>query len=191
MSEVKEKQPEIYVWSKTERAGDIVVVNEATSDRQWLGFQDGSRINRSLVNEMLLRTPTMEEAERTAKTFGAIANVPTPVETTEVTTNAPTERRITDGKSVPEPEVNVMMEMLKKISKKNQAEMPVQVNIPAKAVYEMLQDQMDLTPEDLNEQIGLLVESQIDSLRDQLKSQIETFITNYYTNGNRKSNKSS
>ena len=96
------------------------------------------------------------------------------------------ERRITDGRSAPEPEVNVMMEMLKKISKKNVASMPVNVNIPAKEVYEMLQDQMDLDSDELNQQIGALVESQIDNLREQLKEQIETFITNYYKNESRK-----
>jgi len=39
---------------------------------------------------------------------------------------------------------------------------------------------MDITKKDLNEQIGLLVESQIDNLRDQLKEQIESYIKSYY-----------
>ena len=68
------------------------------------------------------------------------------------------------------------------MSKKNKAEMPVQVNIPSSIVYEMLQDQMDLEAEDLNEQIGLLIENQINNLQDQLRSQIKSFITKYYEN---------
>ena len=73
-----------------------------------------------------------------------------------------------------------MLEMLKKMSKKNTAEMPVSVNMPSQVVYEMLRDEMDLTKKELHENISLLIESQIDSLRDQLKSQIDTFIKNYY-----------
>ena len=73
-----------------------------------------------------------------------------------------------------------MLEMLKKMSKKNTAEMPVSVNMPSQAVYEMLRDEMDLTKKELHENISLLIESQIDNLRDQLKSQIDTFIKNYY-----------
>jgi predicted KAP-like P-loop ATPase len=79
------------------------------------------------------------------------------------------------------------MEMLRKLSAKNHANMPVKVNIPSKEVYDLFKDQMDITKKDLNEQIGLLVESQIDNLRDQLKEQIESFIKNYYNGTTTKS----
>lgn len=165
-----------YVWGKTERAGDIVQEDTTVNDPKWMNFTDGTRCNRELIDEMLLRTSSEEDAQNLAISFNpnkAMVNTPS-------VSTPKQERRITDGKSAPDPEVNVMMEMLKKMSAKNKAKMPVQVNIPSKQVYDLLKDQMDITKKDLNEQIGLLVESQIDSLRDQLKEQIESFIKDYY-----------
>lgn len=184
MNEVMTDQ-QIYVWTKTERAGDIVVVKEnQEKNGKWLDFTDGTRINPDLVNEMLIAAKDEEDASNISKTFGGLGNVQPPKEQGKESPkpNKVTERRITDGKSAPDPEVNVMMEMLAKMSKKNQAEMPVKVNIPSIQVYEMLKDQMDLEDTDLNEQIGLLIENQINNLQDQLRSQIQSFITNYYTN---------
>lgn len=182
MSEVTtEKQ--IYVWSKTERAGQIVEVSEEQKDEKWLSFTDGTRVNREIVDEMLIGAIDENDAIEISATFGGLgAGIQTPSEKEATKSQAPTERRITDGKSAPDREVNVMMEMLSKMSKKNQAEMPVMVNIPSSQVYEMLKDQMDLEDSDLNEQIGLLIENQINNLQDQLRSQIQSFITNYYTN---------
>lgn len=166
-----------YVWGKSERAGDIVQEDTTKPDSKWMNFTDGTRCNRELVDEYLLKTSSEQEAKNLAISFNPTANVnanrSTNVETK--TTTAPT---------APKPEVkeevNVMMEMLRKMSAKNQAEMPVKVNIPSKQVYDLLKDQMDITKKDLNEQIGLLVESQIDNLRDQLKEQIESYIKSYY-----------
>jgi len=187
MSEVTtEKQ--IYVWSKTERAGQIVEVSEEQKDEKWLSFTDGTRVNREIVDEMLIAAKDEDDAVDISKTFGGLGDIQPPKtpgvkwEVPKKTTNTTTDRKITDGKSAPDPEINVMMEMLSKMSKKNRAEMPVQVNIPSIQVYEMLKDQMDLEDSDLNEQIGLLIENQINNLQDQLRSQIQSFITNYYTN---------
>ena len=182
MQEVKQEEI-YYVWSKTERIGDIVQVDHNNIDPDWINFIDGSRINPALINDMLLPARTLEDANQISKDFGGIGSTNTQTKAISETTEK-VERRITDGKSAPEPkqEVNVMMEMLKKMSKKNTAEMPVQVNIPAAAVYEMLKDQMDLEEADLNEQIGLLVENQINNLQEQLKEQITNFITKYYKN---------
>lgn len=182
MSEVTtEKQ--IYVWSKTERAGQIVEVSEETSDEKWLSFTDGTRVNREIVDEMLIGAIDENDAIEISAAFGGLgAGIQTAPKKEATKSQAPTERKTTDEKSAPDPEVNVMMEMLSKMSKKNQAEMPVMVNIPSSQVYEMLKDQMDLEDSDLNEQIGLLIENQINNLQDQLRSQIQSFITNYYTN---------
>jgi hypothetical protein len=73
-----------------------------------------------------------------------------------------------------------MLEMLKKISAKNTITMPLELNVPSKDVYDLFKDQMDITKADLNEQILLLVQSQIDNLQEQLKPQAEEFIKNYY-----------
>lgn len=179
MSEVTTEQ-QIYVWTKTERAGQIVEVSEEQKDEKWLSFTDGTRVSKEIINEVLIAAKDADDAQQISVTFGGIgggievAKKAQPQKTTE--------RRITDGKSAPTPEINVMMEMLAKMSKKNQAEMPVKVNIPSIQVYELLKDQMDLEDADLNEQIGLLIENQINNLQDQLRSQIQSFITNYYTN---------
>jgi len=187
-TQVKDKQQEIwYVWTKSERVGDIVQPAEVQGDAKWLKFTDGTQINKGVIKEFLMQAKSEKEAKVYSLDLNPIgssikSNIkPDVVESSSLKQ----ERRITDGRSAPAPEVNVMMEMLKKISKKNKAAMPVEVNIPAKEVYEMLQDQMDLEADELNKQIGLLVESQIDNLREQLKEQIETFISNYYTNESR------
>jgi hypothetical protein len=178
MSEVTtEKQ--IYVWSKTERAGQIVEVSEEQKDKKWLSFTDGTRVNREIVDEMLIGANNEDDAIEISATFGGLGGG---IENKKASPQPKQERKITDGKSEPDSTVNVMMEMLSKMSKKNRAEMPVQVNIPSIQVYEMLKDQMDLEDSDLNEQIGLLIENQINNLQDQLRSQIQSFITNYYTN---------
>lgn len=176
MSEVM-TEDQIFVWSKTEQAGKIVVVAKEQPDAKWLYFTDGTRVNAKMVSEFLLPANSQEDAENMAVTFGAIIASP---QATIKKVETKQERRITDGKSAPDPEVNVMMEMLSKMSKKNTAEMPVSVNIPSSAVYEMLKEEMDLEEADLNEQIGLLIENQINNLQDQLRSQINSFITNYY-----------
>lgn len=184
-TETKDKKEEIwYVWTKSERIGEIVQPLEEQKDPTWFKFTDGTQINKALIKEFLMPARSEREAITYAKDLGLVANVkgPTQANTTIHQTQPvkpqATERRITDGRSAPQPEVNVMMEMLKKMSRKNRAAMPVEVNIPAREVYQMLQDQMDLEADELNEQIGLLVESQIDNLREQ----IVTFISNYYNN---------
>lgn len=162
-----------YVWGKSERAGDIVQEDTTQSDPKWMIFTDGTRCNRELVGEYLLKTSSKEDAKSLALSFNPAANVNIDKpKTIKATPTAP--------KTEVKEEVNVMMEMLRKMSAKNQAEMPVKVNIPSKQVYDLLKDQMDITKKDLNEQIGLLVESQIDNLRDQLKEQIESYIKQYY-----------
>lgn len=192
-TETKDKKEEIwYVWTKSERVGEIVKPLDEQKDHAWFKFTDGTQINKSLIKEYLMPANSEREAISYAKDLVGFANVKGSTQAKEpqqtVVQPQVTERRITDGKSKPDPEINVMMEMLKKMSRKNKAAMPVEINIPAKEVYEMLQDQMDLESEELNEQIGLLVESQIDNLREQLKEQIVIFISNYYNNESRKEN---
>lgn len=180
MAEVKQEEF-YYVWSKTERIGDIVQVDNEARDPKWIMFTDGTKINPSLVNEMLLPASSLGQAENISKDFGGIGNLSKPKTNKPVVTAAPT-TTIETPKVIeaPKEEINVMMEMLRKMSKKNVAKMTVGVNIPSTQVYELLKDQMDLESEDLNGQIGLLVESQINNMKENLKEQITNFITNYY-----------
>jgi hypothetical protein len=175
----------MYVWGKTERAGNIVTVDEEKSDNKFIAFTDGSKCARNLVTEMLLEARSEEDAKALSLGFnpsGSGIKDALPVNTKQ---DAP--KPSNSPEVVNTAEVNVMMEMLRKLSAKNHANMPVKVNIPSKEVYDLFKDQMDITKKDLNEQIGLLVESQIDNLRDQLKEQIESFIKNYYNGTTTKS----
>ena len=176
---ITKPRDQFYVWSKTEKIGSIVEVDHEKIDTKWLFFKDGTRINKTLINEMLLPANTIEQANNISKDFGGIGS------NIAKKQNNISANPVVQDKNIPNvaSEVNVMMEMLKKISRKNKADMPVQINIPSKAVYEMLQDQMDLDSNELNTQIGLLVENQINNLQEQLKQQITNFITNYYQNG--------
>ncbi len=179
------EQPTMYVWGKTERAGNIVTVDEEKSDNKFIAFTDGSKCARNLVTEMLLEAKSEEDAKALSLGFnptGSGIKDALPVNTKQ---DAP--KPSNSPEVVNTAEVNVMMEMLRKLSAKNHANMPVKVNIPSKEVYDLFKDQMDITKKDLNEQIGLLVESQIDNLRDQLKEQIESFIKNYYNGTTTKS----
>lgn len=177
------EQPTMYVWGKTERAGNIVTVDESKSDNKFIAFTDGSKCARNLMGEMLLEARSEEDAKNLSLGFNPTGSgiKDTTVTSTANSQNTPnTASKKESTTSTTSSEVNVMMEMLRKLSAKNHANMPVKVNIPSKEVYDLFKDQMDITKKDLNEQIGLLVESQIDNLRDQLKEQIESFIKNYY-----------
>ena len=66
----KQREPGIFIWTKSERAGQVVTEDIEKADRQWLYFTDGSRINKSLINEYTLRASTLDEAKRLAEPLG-------------------------------------------------------------------------------------------------------------------------
>jgi hypothetical protein len=177
MAKQQIENSQFYVWIKSERVGQVVEVDQTKSDPKWIIFTDGTQCNREVVDEFLLPANTEDQALMIAKDFGGIL---TKVEKTEIEDATPVRPR---RDAEPTAEVNVMLELLKKMSAKNKADLPIKVNLPSKEVYNLLKDQMDITKRDLNSQIVALVENQIDNSRNQLKEQIETFITNYYNNG--------
>tara|TARA_Y100000389_G_C17446334_1_gene511842 strand:+ start:859 stop:1530 length:672 start_codon:yes stop_codon:yes gene_type:complete len=187
--EIKETPAVIYVWGKTEKAGKIVTEDKDKSDAKFMAFDDGSRCARNLLGEMLLLARNQEDANNLALGFNPAANVSANNENVDhqEALDTASEKGSTKFQEPVSGEINVMMEMLRKMSAKNHASMPVKVNIPSKDVYDLFKDQMDITKKDLNSQIGLLVESQIDNLREQLKEQIESFIKNYYNGTTTKS----
>jgi len=175
-TEVKEEaKPKIFVWAKSERAGETVTADRTEGDFTY--FTDGSKIFTNMISEMLLAAKDEANAFNIAQPFLTPGAKTTPVVKDTVTQPA---------KAAPK-EINVMLEMLKKISAKNSISMPMDLNVPSKEVYDLFKDQMDITKADLNEQILELVLSQIDNLQEQLKPQAEEFIKNYYNgNSNRK-----
>ena len=177
-----------YVWTKTERIGQIVEVAKEQTGTTWLEFTDGTRCNASLVSEMLMHARDEAQANSISKDFGGINFLVTKNDKQEIEDSSPARPRTRPvrprkNEKEEDDQIDVMLEMLRRMSAKNRAEMPVKVNIPSKEVYDLLKDQMDTTKKELNSQIGELVESQIDNLREQLKEQIESFIINYYNNG--------
>ena len=179
----------IYVWGKTERAGRIVTEDRDKSDANFIAFDDGSRCARNLLSEMLLQARNQEDANNLALGLNPAANTSSANKDIDHQESPDTasKKGSTEFQEPASSEINVMMEMLRKMSAKNHASMPVKVNIPSKDVYDLFKDQMDITKKDLNSQIGLLVESQIDNLREQLKEQIESFVENYYNETTTKS----
>jgi hypothetical protein len=184
--EQKTGNRQFYVWIKSERIGQIVEVAEVQDDAAWLKFTDGTQCNSEITNEYLLPASSEDQANMIAKDFGGITTFTnqqiedaTPVrprrdlEPVDATPVRPRRDPVSD-------EVNVMREMLRKMSTKNKADMPIKINIPSKEIYALLKDQMDITKKDLNSQIIALVEDQIDNQRDILKEQVESFINNYY-----------
>ena len=183
--QVTEQKPKTYVWSKTERAGDVVTFDRV--DGEFTVFTDGTRVYSSILPEVMQEARNEQEAFRMSQPF---LSAGTQIETTQTETTQ-TEATQTAPPTIatsPEPatsEVNVMLEMLKKISAKNTITMPLELNIPSKQVYELFKDQMDITKADLNEQILALILSQINNLQEQLKPQAEEFIKQYYNGKSR------
>jgi len=184
MVETKENMEEkLYVWIKSERSGDIVTIDVNKDDKKWLYFTDGTRLAKDLIGEFLMETGNEEDAQRISKSFN-------PVETQVESPKVEEVKPKPESKAQAPTEMddnNVMMGMLKKVSKKNTAKMPVTVNLPSKAMHGMLIDEMDVDASELNNYIIALIESQIDNLRDQLKGQIESFTNNYYNDRKRSS----
>ena len=191
MANLEQKKQEVYlVWSKTERAGQIVQIDETVLDPKWTYFTDGSRINSSLINEFLLRTTSIKEARNMATTLGLnpmemIDNTKTISGSTSTVQepHMPGHRNPTPPPSKAEPVNNIMMAMLEKMSKKNTGSMTVEINLPSREVYDMLIDQMDVEADELKAQIVLLIESQIDNMKQKLNEQIQLFTNNYYNDG--------
>jgi len=169
-TETKEK---VLVWSKTERAGTIVVVDK--TEGEFTYFKDGSKVFTNIIGEVLVEARDQVDAEKMAQLYGASVANATPVETV-----ASTETVVETKATQPAGEYDVMLEMLRKVSAKNTISMPLELNIPSHEVYELFRDQMDITKEDLNNQILALVLSQIDNLQEQLKPQAQEFINKYY-----------
>lgn len=168
MSTIDTKE-RILVWTRTERAGDIVTIDKTEGD--FTLFTDGTKCYTNIIGEeFFMEAKSLEMAESMAIPFKGPSD--TPVAPKGPDGPQPTAK--VDG------ELNVMLEMLKKISAKNTITMPLELNVPSKEVYDLFKDQMDITKADLNEQILLLVQSQIDNLQEQLKPQAEEFIKNYY-----------
>lgn len=167
-----ETKEQVLVWSKTERAGQIVTVDKKEGDFTY--FTDGTKVFTNVINEVLTEAKDMADAERMAPIYGNSVGVAEPQRDPEPVTQKKAPVTTSTG------ETDVMLEMLKKVSAKNTIEMPLNLNIPSTEVYELFKDQMDITKADLNEHILALILSQIDNLQEQLKPQAEAFINNYY-----------
>lgn len=171
MTETK-KKVKTYQWIKGENFGKISIAAEVQKDKQWLWFEDGSRINPKLIKEYL-----MEVSDETQ-----ILQVPQSIEPAsqsqqnEVVTPTPVKTEPTIHTA------SVMGKMIEKMSKKNVVQIPIEINIniPTPSIYSMLAEGME--EEDLNEEIMQVALSQleIDKLQDYIKEHISNFLNTYY-----------
>ena len=159
------KQNITYQWVKGERFGDIVTVSEKQKDKTWLYFEDGSRINPSLIGEFLLK-------------------IEKPNQTLSVNNN--NSHTISNTKPITQDAINeptIMGKMILKMSKKNVVNVPIQINIniPTPDLYNMLSGGME--EEDLNEEIisMALQQIEINNLQEYIKENVSKFLTEYYS----------
>ena len=172
-----EKQKLMYQWIKGDDFGKVVTVAENQKDGKWLYFEDGTRINPSLVQEYLMQVENEREVLKvTEPTTPAVA---APRDNVQVETTS-TQSQVD---AIPSKEPTVMGKMIMKMSKKNVVNVPLQinVNIPTPALYAMLSEGME--EEDLNEEIMevALQQIEINNLTEYLKENISTFLSEYYS----------
>lgn len=171
----EEKQQIMYQWIKGDRFGDVVTVAEVQPDKQWLTFDDGTRINPGLVKEYLMQVRNEREVLPVASETPQTEPVQDQTPIVATNTSSPVEPQVT--------EPTIMGKMIMKMSKKNVVNVPVQINIniPTPDLYAMLAGGME--EEDLNEEIMAvaLQQIEIDNLAEYLKENISTFLSEYYS----------
>lgn len=157
-----------YQWTKGDRLGDTVEVAEIQNDSKWLYFEDGTRINPSLIDDYLLEIDDPSQALN--------VSISRPVATSPVVASQPLQP------STPEPTKTVTGLMIEKMSKKNVVQVPISINInvPTPSIYAMLSEGMETG--DLDEEIMqvALSQLQINKLQDYVKEHISNFLNTYY-----------
>lgn len=159
----------IYQWTKGDRLGDTVEVAETQNDSKWLYFEDGTRINPSLIDDYLLEIDDPSQALN--------VSISRPIVTSPAVVASQPPRP-----STPEPAKTVMGLMIEKMSKKNVVQVPININInvPTPSIYAMLSEGMETG--DLDEEIMqvALSQLQINKLQDYVKEHISNFLNAYY-----------
>lgn len=197
MTEQVEKQVEeqvdskIYVWTKSERAGKIVI-EDSTRDG-WLYFTDGSRINPSLVAEYLQLCENMDIAEETSSILSpSMLNGPLNGPLNAQFLEQEEEVEAKDGEVENSKEVhvtalnlslpgsNIITGIVSKLSKKKKTNFDIKigVNVPGKTVFNALKE--ELGEEELLEGLEQHIENQINNIIEDIKNQVKTQISKTY-----------
>lgn len=173
-----DKQQKMYQWIKGDKFGTVVTVAEDQKDGKWLYFEDGSRINPSLVHEYLMEVENEREVLKVAEELTTNPDELTRPQSVPMQDQAPAPVNFTPAK-----EPTIMGNMIMKMSKKNVVNVPLQINlnIPTPEIYAMLSGGMEV--EDLNEEIMevALQQIEINNLTEYLKENISTFLSEYYS----------
>lgn len=173
-----DKQQKMYQWIKGDKFGTVVTVAEDQKDGKWLYFEDGSRINPSLVHEYLMEVENERDVLKVAEELNTAPDELTTPQTISVQDQEPT-----PVNSAPIKEPTIMGNMIMKMSKKNVVNVPLQINlnIPTPEIYAMLSGGMEV--EDLNEEIMevALQQIEINNLTEYLKENISIFLSEYYS----------
>lgn len=163
-----------YQWIKGDRLHDVVTVAEDQKDGKWLYFEDGTRINPTLINEFLIPITNPKDVLKPTtpqQPTQQVTQVVEPVSETPVQKEAPSN------------EASIMGKMIMKMSKKNVVNVPLQMNIsiPTPQLYAMLLEGMEEA--DLTDEIMAIVLQQIEihNLTEYLKENISSFLSEYYS----------
>ena len=176
-----------YQWIKGDRLHDVVTVAEDQKDGKWLYFDDGTRINPSLINEFLMRVSNPTEILKPVTPQQQVQDVTQTTDyvlgTSEATDYVLGTSEVPVQKETPSNEVSIMGKMIMKMSKKNVVNVPLQMNIsiPTPQLHSMLLEGMEEA--DLNEEIMAIILQQIeiDNLTEYLKENISLFLSDYYS----------
>jgi len=171
-----QQQSTMYQWIKSERFGDVVTVDNDNVDPKWLNFTDGTRINKSLIQEYLMLVENENQILTVNDTVESTKNVQPTVQNQVVD-----EQPVISVKESKAP--SIMGKMIMKMSKKNVVNVPLQINIsiPTKQLYGMLLEGME--EQDLNEEIMevALQQIEINNLTEYLKENVSSFLSEYYS----------
>lgn len=172
MSEVTEKR---YQWKKGENFGQIVTVE--STDSKFTNFTNGTRIFNNIIGEFLEEIVNGEIPLPGADKLNNNGSIEVQK---EIVVNKP---QIVESQPTTET-VSPLEELVGKLSKKNieKFETTLNLNIPTKAIFNMLIESADEDPKELVDIIAKVAVSKIEinRLQEYLKEEITNYVNNYY-----------
>jgi len=170
-------EPKTYQWLKTENAGKVVTITGESEDG-FMEFNDGSRCNKTLLNEFLIEIESTKAALPLAEDLSSKKKSKPLAKKLKPKV---TEREIGDNMYTGAPE-NPIRELLKRQSSTNKmrSELVIDVQIPTPAVYEILKESFGNNVD--TEITQMAIESiNINELKDKLDELLKKKVKSYYS----------
>lgn len=177
MSEVTEKR---YQWKKGENFGQVVTVE--STDAKFTNFTNGTRIFNNIIGEFLEEIINGEIPLPGADKLNNNGSIEVQK---EIVVNKPQTVEPQTVEHQPTAEsASPLEELVEKLSKKNieKFETTLNLNIPTKAIFNMLIESADEDPKELVDIIAKVAVSKIEinRLQEYLKEEITNYVNNYY-----------